>query len=172
MQATILATKSPSVRRVLPARSRRRSRRLRTRARARATAGSRTRSAALATPCASVLTPRSHRLSAPSGVRTRVTGVRDRHPGRLDDQGVKHGRKESNPLRRCWRPHGRHVLVRKSVASSRIRAPCSLGPEANDERPVHEPKKRARGGTMGSTTYSSGGIRTTHPSVQSRRSCR
>ena len=71
--------------------------------------------------------------SAPSGVRTRVTGVRDRHPGRLDDRGVKHGRKESNPLRRCWRPHGRHVLVRKS---------------------------------------SSGGIRTTHPSVQSRRSCR
>ncbi len=26
--------------------------------------------------------------SAPSGVRTRVTGVRDRHPGRLDDRGV------------------------------------------------------------------------------------
>ena len=72
--------------------------------------------------------------SAPSGARTRVTGVRDRHPGRLDDRGVKHGRKESNPLRRCWKPHGRHVLVRM--------------------------------------TSSSGGIRTTHPSVQSRRSCR
>ena len=27
--------------------------------------------------------------SAPSGVRTRVTGVRDRHPGRLDDRGVE-----------------------------------------------------------------------------------
>ena len=26
--------------------------------------------------------------SAPSGVRTRVTGVRDRHPGRLDDRGM------------------------------------------------------------------------------------
>jgi hypothetical protein len=55
LQATILATKSP----------------------ARATAGDRTRSAALATPCASVLTPRSH---------------------------VQRPERGSNPRHRCERP--------------------------------------------------------------------
>ena len=100
---------------------------------ARATAGDRTRSAALATPCASDLTPRSRVVSAPSGSRTRVTDVRDRHPDRLDDRGVSTDGRNRTLSPRFWRPSGRRV---SSVWSS------------------------------------SGGIRTTHPSVQSRRSCR
>jgi hypothetical protein len=73
--------------------------------------------------------------SAPSGVRTRVTGVRDRHPGRLDDRGV-------------WSTDGRNRTLSGGVGDRMDAMSSSV------------------------RSSSSGGIRTTHPSVQSRRSCR
>lgn len=99
------------------------------RAPSRATAGTRTRSAALATPCASDLTPRSHRERPERGSNPRHRCERPaswptRRPGR-----VEHGRKESNPLRRCWRPHGRHVLVRKIELLGRDSNHASFGSE-------------------------------------------
>jgi hypothetical protein len=95
----------------------------------RATAGTRTRSAALATPCASVLTPRSHRERPERGSNPRHRCERPaswptRRPGH-----VEHGRKESNPLRRCWRPPGRHVLVRKIELLGRDSNHASFGSE-------------------------------------------
>ena len=99
------------------------------RAPSRATAGIRTRSAALATPCASDLTPRSHRERPERGSNPRHRCERPaswptRRPGR-----VEHGRKESNPLRRRWRPHGHHVLVRKIELLGRDSNHASFGSE-------------------------------------------
>ena len=59
-----------------------------------------------------------------------------RRPGR-----VEHGRKESNPLRRRWKPLGRHVLVRMTELLGRDSNHASFGSEPKilplDDRGKH-----------------------------------